>query len=151
MFDTFYYKSPIGILEIKLQKDTIISIKIVNKINKNTSKTGYFSGIKRQLDKYFSGEKITFEFKTSPDGTYFQKKVWTVLKKIPYGETRTYGEIAKMINNPLVQRAVGNACAKNPILILIPCHRVISQNGLGGFAYGVKAKEQLLNIEKIKL
>ncbi len=148
MFDIFYYKSPIGILEIKLQKNTIISIKIVDKINKITSQNNYFSEVKKQLDKYFSGENITFKLNVSPIGTEFQKKVWKALKKIPYGETKSYSEIAEMIDNPTAQRAVGSACGKNPILILIPCHRVISKNGLGGFSCGIKVKKQLLNIEK---
>lgn len=84
-------------------------------------------------------------------GTDFQQKVWNELKKIPYGTTCTYGEIAVRIGNPKASRAVGNACNKNPIPILIPCHRVVGSKGdLVGFASGLDVKKHLLDLEKIK-
>jgi len=85
-----------------------------------------------------------------PDGTDFQKAVWQALKTIPFGHRRTYGDIAKMVGNPKASRAVGGAVGKNPILIAVPCHRVVAQNGLGGFSAGMDLKLKLLELERIK-
>lgn len=86
-----------------------------------------------------------------PNGTPFQQKVWHEITKIPYGKTRTYKEIATAIGSPLSCRAVGQACKKNPIPILIPCHRVIRSDGsIGGYSRGIKKKRQLLEMEKSK-
>lgn len=102
-----------------------------------------------QLNEYFLGKRQKFDIKINPTGSEFQKKVWSELLKIPYGKTKSYQKIAKAIGNPNAQRAVGSACNKNPIMIIIPCHRVISKNGkIGGFAYGNTIKQQLLEIEK---
>ena len=102
-----------------------------------------------QLCEYLEGRRKRFELPLSPDGTDFQKKVWNELMNIPYGETATYGEIAKRIGNPNASRAVGNANNKNPIPIFIPCHRVIGANGkLVGYAYGLDMKRTLLDLEK---
>ena len=90
-----------------------------------------------------------FDLPLDPIGTEFQKKVWQALKEIPFGETRSYGEIAKLIGNEKASRAVGMANNKNPIAIIIPCHRVIGANGkLVGYAGGLDLKEKLLKLEK---
>jgi methylated-DNA-[protein]-cysteine S-methyltransferase len=102
-----------------------------------------------QLKKYLEGELQRFDCKLDFKGTPFQKKVWSALAKIPYGQTRSYKEIARAIGHPKAFRAVGNANGQNFIPLIIPCHRVIESNGgLGGFGHGVKVKKQLLDFEK---
>lgn len=104
--------------------------------------------VKQQLDEYFQGKRNTFDLPLNPSGTTFQKKVWNALCNIPYGETRSYQEIAIAIDCPKGCRAVGLANNKNPIVILIPCHRVIGKNGsLVGYALGLEMKQHLLDLE----
>lgn len=101
-----------------------------------------------QLDEYFSGNRMQFDLKLNLQGTIFQKKVWNELIKIPYGEVCSYKDIAMKIGNEKASRAVGLANSKNPIAIIIPCHRVIGKNGkLVGYAGGLDAKKKLLEIE----
>ncbi len=103
-----------------------------------------------QLDEYLLGLRKDFDLPLNPKGTSFQQKVWSCLYKIPYGETRTYKEIAEQIGDENFCRAVGNANNKNPIPIFIPCHRVIGSDGcLTGYAGGLELKQQLLNLEKL--
>lgn len=143
-----YYNSPIGILEIICEKDTLISLKLVKNIEKTEKETALIKTIKFQLNEYFLGTRQKFDIKINPKGTEFQKEIWKELLKIPYGKTKSYSEIAYAIGKPNAQRAVGSACNKNPIMIIIPCHRVISKNGeLGGFAYGNLIKHKLLELE----
>lgn len=143
-----YYKSPIGVLEIICEKNSLISLKLVKNTDKADSETALIKEIKIQLGEYFSGERKIFDIKLKPTGTDFQNKIWKELQKIPYGETMSYSEIAATVGNKNAQRAVGSACNKNPIMIIIPCHRVISKNGkLGGFAYGNTVKQKLLVLE----
>jgi len=102
----------------------------------------------RQLNEYFDGKRKSFSLKSDPTGTEFQKKVWEALSTIPFGETRSYGEIAQQIESPKAVRAVGAANGKNPISIIVPCHRVIGSNGkLTGFAGGLETKAFLLELE----
>ncbi len=148
MTNKFYYKSPIGVLEIELKNDIVLGLKVVESCDNVSEVTGYFAEVAKQLDEYFAGKRTKFELNISPKGTEFQKKVWKKLLKIPYGKTMSYQEIAEAIGNPNAQRAVGSACNKNPILLIIPCHRVLSKTGkLTGFACGVDRKEQLLKLE----
>jgi methylated-DNA-[protein]-cysteine S-methyltransferase len=108
----------------------------------------FFRAISEQLEAYFSGQLKSFDVKMAPKGTEFQKSVWKALKEIPYGETRTYGEVAKSIGNPKASRAVGLANNRNPIAIIVPCHRVIGADGkLTGYASGLDIKEFLLKLE----
>lgn len=101
-----------------------------------------------ELEEYFLGRRREFDLPLSPDGTEFQKKVWAALREIPYGETRSYSEIAGQVGNPKAVRAVGMANHRNPIAIMIPCHRVIGKNGsLTGYAGGLDLKERLLKLE----
>lgn len=103
---------------------------------------------RRQLNEYFSGQLTRFDLPLDFVGTAFQKKVWAALVTIPFGETRSYGEIARQIGHPTAVRAVGAANGKNPLSIIAPCHRVIGANGkLTGFAGGLETKAFLLNIE----
>ena len=102
-----------------------------------------------QLKKYLKGELKRFACKLDFKGTPFQKKVWSALAKIPYGQTRSYKEIARAIGHPKAFRAVGNANGENSIPLILPCHRVIESNGgLGGFGHGVRIKKRLLDFEK---
>jgi len=102
-----------------------------------------------QLKKYLEGKLRRFDCRLDMRGTPFQKKVWSALAKIPYGRTRSYMDIARAIGHPKAFRAVGNANGKNPIPLIIPCHRVIESNGgLGGFGHGLKVKKQLIDFER---
>ena len=144
----YYYSSPIGILEIICSPNTLYSLKIVDKFDVSNEETNFSKNIKIQLDEYFLGKRKIFDININPQGTDFQKQVWNELLKIPYSTTKSYSEIAENIDNKKAQRAVGSACNKNPIMLIIPCHRVTSRSGnLGGFAYGSNIKEQLLKIE----
>lgn len=101
-----------------------------------------------QLNEYFSGRRTEFALKLDVDGTPFQRRVWNALRTIPFGETRSYGDIAKQIGNPGAMRAVGAANGRNPVSIVVPCHRVIGSNGkLTGFGGGLDAKSFLLSLE----
>ncbi len=103
-----------------------------------------------QLRRYLKGELRHFDCKLDFEGTAFQKKVWSALARIPYGQTRSYQEIAKIIGHPKAFRAVGNANGQNSIPLIVPCHRVIETNGgLGGFGHGIEVKKRLLSLEKV--
>ena len=105
-----------------------------------------------QLREYFAGARRTFDLPLAPHGTAFQQRVWAALRAIPYGETRTYGELAAAIGSPNASRAVGMANHRNPIPIIIPCHRVIGANGtLTGYAGGLEIKRKLLALEGINV
>ncbi len=104
-----------------------------------------------QLIEYFQGKRKVFDLPLKPSGTEFQKKVWKALCSIPYGQTRSYGEIAEQIGNPRACRAIGGANNKNPVMIFIPCHRVIGADGsLVGFGGGLYAKKYMLDLERGK-
>ena len=106
----------------------------------------------RQLRAYFAGEIEAFDLALAPDGTPFQQKVWNELCRIPYGQTISYGDLARRIGNPNASRAVGLANGSNPIPIVIPCHRVIGSNGkLTGYGGGLPIKEKLLALERRQL
>ncbi len=109
-----------------------------------------FSEFARLLKRYLNGERLEIEIPLDMKGTDFEKRVWKTLLKIPYGRTKSYGEIAREIDLPKGARAVGNACGKNPIPIIIPCHRVVAGNsGLGGYSGGIGIKKRLLRIEGV--
>ena len=108
-----------------------------------------FLAVSAQLEAYFAGERLEFQFPLSPTGTVFQLKVWEALQQIPYGQTISYGELASRIGNPKASRAVGAANCANPLLIVVPCHRVIGRSGgLTGFGGGLSAKKMLLELEQ---
>jgi methylated-DNA-[protein]-cysteine S-methyltransferase len=109
---------------------------------------GPFRALRDQLDAYFAGEPVVFDVPLAPNGTTFQRGVWEALRAIPYGATATYGQIAAAIGNPKAVRAVGLANGRNPISIVIPCHRVIGADGsLTGYGGGVQCKRALLELE----
>jgi len=108
-----------------------------------------FGEVIAQLEEYFAGERTGFDLVLRPEGTVFQRKVWDSLSRIPYGETRTYGEIAQAIGRPGAARAVGLANGRNPIAIVVPCHRVIGADGsLTGYGGGLDVKRALLDLER---
>jgi len=105
--------------------------------------------IEAQLREYFAGKRQAFDLPLAPQGTAFQRSVWDALVAIPFGETRTYGQLARDLGRPNAARAVGRANATNPIALIIPCHRVVGRDGaLTGFAYGIDIKRQLLDFER---
>jgi methylated-DNA-[protein]-cysteine S-methyltransferase len=110
------------------------------------------AAVSRQLEEYFAGKRREFDLVLAPKGTPFERSVWDELRRIPFGETRSYGEIARAIGRPSASRAVGRANGANPIPIVVPCHRVIGANGsLTGFGGGLEAKSRLLEIEGLRL
>jgi methylated-DNA-[protein]-cysteine S-methyltransferase len=105
--------------------------------------------VARQIGEFFAGKRDGFDFPLAPKGTPFQKLVWGELVKIPFGETISYGELARRIGNPAASRAVGRANATNPIAVIVPCHRVIGANGkLTGYAGGIELKDKLIAWER---
>ncbi|QLB42495.1 methylated-DNA--[protein]-cysteine S-methyltransferase [Mannheimia pernigra] len=159
-----YYQSPVGKLLLLAQEDGLIYVEFEQE-QRSTSVEHFikapqtsgavldiFCKTKAILDRYFAGEKIAFQPLDflSPQGTDFQQSVWEILRKIPYGNTTTYGEIANKLGNPNAMRAVGGAVGRNPISILIPCHRVLGKNQtLTGFGGGLPNKRFLLELEGI--
>lgn len=149
----FYkYETIIGPLFILENNGSIVGIS-----NRNMGWEGMFKETpliketNRQLNEYFSGKRRFFDLPLYTQGTDFQEKVWKALKQIPYGETRTYKEIAIAIGQPNAMRAVGMANHRNPLMIVIPCHRVIGANGqLVGYGGGLDVKEKLLTLEKTR-
>jgi len=107
-----------------------------------------FDDVRTQLEEYFEGERTEFDLPLSPSGTAFQRRVWTALRDIPYGETRSYGQTAQAIGSPSASRAVGLANGQNPIPIIVPCHRVVGADGsLTGYGGGLDTKRWLLGHE----
>ena len=107
-----------------------------------------FADVRRQLDEYFAGDRSHFDIELHLDGSAFQRTVWHALTEIPYGETISYGELAKRIGRPDLARAVGTANGQNPIAVIVPCHRVIGANGkLVGYGGGLDNKRRLLELE----
>lgn len=147
-----FYNSSIGRLLLIEDEVGIKEIRLIENIDKEEeveiSESDNIKLAIKELEEYFEGKRREFTFNISIKGTEFQKKVWKELIKIPYGETRSYKEIAKAIGNENASRAVGNANNKNKILIVIPCHRVLGKNGsLVGYAYGIDKKDYLLKLE----
>lgn len=151
-----YYQSPIGTLLLVGSSSGLEELHFQNKLEAVTLGDGYredqssLAQAVTQLLEYFEGRRKQFELKLSPAGTPFQLKVWRELQKVDYGKTTSYGDIASRIGNPKASRAVGMANGRNPIPIIIPCHRIIGKNGsLTGFGGGLEVKKQLLELEQV--
>ncbi|HGO5814384.1 TPA: methylated-DNA--[protein]-cysteine S-methyltransferase [Mannheimia haemolytica] len=159
-----YYPSPIGQLLLLATEKGLIYIELGQE-QQTTSLDNFLSAqvasgqileifckTKEILDRYFAGEPVNFhqlDF-LAPQGTPFQQSVWKILREIPYGQTTTYGEIANQLGKPSAMRAVGGAVGRNPISILVPCHRVLGKNqALTGFGGGLPNKRFLLQLEGI--
>lgn len=150
MISKVHYKSPVGLLCIEEEDGVIIALhKDENANTSDDRETTTLRNAVSQLEQYFQGERKEFDLPIKLKGTDFQMKVWTALRTIPYGETCSYGELAKKIGNYKASRAVGGANNKNPILIIVPCHRVIGADGsMVGFGAGIGVKEYLSNLER---
>lgn len=151
MISGFCYETVIGEITIIDNGEAIIELDFGNNLNKDIEikETELIKKAKKQLDEYFNGERKEFNLPLELKGTEFQRKVWKALINIPYGRTKTYKEIAIEVGNEKACRAVGMANNKNPIAIIIPCHRVIEYNNkLVGYAGGLELKEKLLSLEK---
>lgn len=144
-----YYDSPIGLIEIKTNDEKLIALDFVAEMKETLGSVEILNKTIKQLDEYFNGERKQFDIPYELNGTEFQKKSWDALTKIPYAQTWSYENQAIYIGNIKATRAVGNANSKNPIGIIVPCHRVIGKNNkLTGYAGGLDKKEWLLNHEK---
>jgi len=146
---TSFYQSPIGAIEIVHNADFIVSLSLVDSTEKESqTPETLLKQCLYQLDEYFAGTRKHFELPLAPNGTEFQKKVWRVLQGIPYAAKCSYLDVAKLLNDPKATRAIGAANGKNPIAIVIPCHRVVgSDNSLTGYAWGMDRKKWLLDHE----
>jgi methylated-DNA-[protein]-cysteine S-methyltransferase len=151
------WKSPVGVLKIVANETTLVAIlwekerqgRVPLSAATLQPRHPILKETVRQLREYFAGKRTEFELPLDPAGTAFQKRAWQALRRIPFGETRSYAEQAKRIGNPKACRAVGAANGRNPLSIVVPCHRVIGSDGsLTGFAGGESVKRHLLELER---
>jgi methylated-DNA-[protein]-cysteine S-methyltransferase len=141
------WTSPAGDLLLLANEQGLTQV-FLNTMESDATTNAHIEQAIEQLTEYFAGKRKTFDLKLAPNGTPFQQDVWRELQKIPYGETRSYAQIANAIQRPSATRAVGAANGANPIPIIIPCHRVIGSNGkLTGFGGGIPMKRFLLDLE----
>ena len=150
MVNKAYFHSPVGWLSIEDNGTALTKINFEKQACNEREKRSKLADMAvLQLEEYFSGKRSSFSLPMAPAGTQFMQDVWQALVTIPYGEVRSYRDIAKAIGNPKACRAVGMANNRNPLPIIIPCHRVIGANGkLVGYAGGLGCKEKLLALEK---
>ncbi|OLS31978.1 MAG: Methylated-DNA--protein-cysteine methyltransferase [Candidatus Heimdallarchaeota archaeon AB_125] len=143
------YNSPIGNLVVISNQQSILECNFQNKKKQSKEIPRILERALKQLDEYFKGERRKFDLDLSPSGTEFQEEVWKQLIEIPFGSTISYRELAVNVGNKRAVRAVGNANGKNPISIIIPCHRVIGSDGkLVGYGGGIEKKKWLLDFEQ---
>ena len=143
-----YLDSPIGMLEICGEDNWITAVNFAESEKEETSSSPVVEHCRLQLEEFFAGKRKEFDLPLMPEGTEFQRRVWAQLQHIPFGETISYLTLAKQLGDPKATRAVGLANGKNPVSIIIPCHRVIGANGrLIGYAGGLWRKKWLLNHE----
>ena len=145
-----YAPSPIGDLLLVASEEGLVRVEFAGAAAPDDAPRDdkRLAPVLRQLAEYFAGDRTDFDIKLAPRGTPFQLDVWRTLQRIPYGETRSYADIARSIGRPTATRAVGAANGANPIPIIIPCHRVIGSNGsLTGFGGGMGVKRRLLDLE----
>ena len=144
----YTYQTKIGPITIHESNNKITKILINEKNSVNTEESNLTKQTIKEINEYLDHKRTDFTIPLAPQGTDHQIKVWNELKKIPYSETRTYKELATSLGNPNASRAIGSACGKNPIMIIVPCHRVIGTNGkLTGYAGGIGVKEKLIDLE----
>lgn len=147
----YFYNTPIGEIGIAEENGAITNVFFGNTVKPGSyelTQTPLLKDALAQLMEYFAGSRKEFVLKLAPGGTAFEQAVWNSLMHIPYGQTRSYADIARAVNRPNACRAVGRANARNPISLFIPCHRVVGSNhSLTGYAGGIAAKEYLLRLE----
>ena len=145
-----YYKSPLGLIIIVGTQDSILTLDFAEEMQPGDDDLPFcVKECVKQIAEYFEGKRKEFFLNLDPHGTNFQKLVWRQLEKIPFGQLVSYGDIARVIGNPNAGRAVGSANGKNPIAIIIPCHRVIGSDGsLTGYGGGLWRKEWLIAYER---
>lgn len=145
--------TPIGRLVLEADDDVLIGIYLPNAAPRHAGRADSAPPVLKetvtQLEEYFAGERTEFDVPMELDGTDFQRSVWQELSRIPYGETISYGELARRVGRPNGPRAVGQANGRNPIPIIVPCHRVLASNGIGGYGGGLKVKRALLAVEGV--
>ena len=150
---TVPYDSPVGHLVLESDEDVLIGIWLPNATRHQARRVDDVPPVLKetitQLEEYFAGERTEFDVRMELDGTPFQREVWAELSRIPYGETISYGELARRVGRPKGPRAVGQANGRNPIPIIVPCHRVLASNGIGGYGGGLPCKRALLAIEGV--
>ena len=143
------YNTDLGILEVGCSGGAVTGLRWVDKPAHPHAPTALSREAAAQVRQYLAGERRAFDLPLAPSGTPFQRSVWDALCAIPYGQTATYGEIARALGRPGAARAVGAAAGRNPIWLVIPCHRCVGKNGaLTGYAGGLWRKEKLLALEK---
>lgn len=143
------YRLPIGDITVGYEDDAVVYLKIGIDSSFPHNPSPLSDLVAEEIGEYLSGDRSAFTFPIRLTGTVFQKTVWEALIRIPYGQTRTYGQIAAEIGKPKAAQAVGMACSKNPVWIAVPCHRVLGKgNDLTGYAGGLKLKQSLLDLEK---
>lgn len=146
------HDSPIGLLQIRATEQGITHVLFVDAQTEPVRGHPLIERCKAQLNEYFQGRRQTFDVPLAPQGTPFQQRVWTQLREVPYGETCSYATISSGIVSPRSHRAVGAANGRNPLAIIVPCHRVIGSNGkLTGYAGGLGRKQWLLQLEQANL
>lgn len=144
---SFAVQTEIVRLAVAVEDEIVTRIQLNGKTKRQPS-TRFERLVARELKEYGTGQRTRFTFAFRPGGTEFQRAVWRSLCRIPYGATRTYGDIARIVGNPQAARAVGMANHHNPIAIVIPCHRVVAAGGkLGGYGGGLNLKRRLLSLE----
>ena len=149
MIYQYSYETKLGSVTIVEEDGALLAITTHRTYEGIKQETPLINEAYRQLSEYLLGERKCFDLPLNPQETVFQQQVWKALCDIPYGETRSYKQIAEAIGNPKAVRAVGMANNRNPLLIVVPCHRVIGANGkLVGYAAGIEKKEFLLKLEK---
>ncbi|NRA82749.1 MAG: methylated-DNA--[protein]-cysteine S-methyltransferase [Gammaproteobacteria bacterium] len=147
-----YFESPLGLIEFKASELGLSQVIFCGATQGASNASDITDNCKLQLSEYFAGQRTKFELALDPQGTEFQKSVWQCLSQIPFGEVASYKDIAKMVNRPKGSQAVGGANGRNPISIIVPCHRVIGSNGsLTGYAGGIERKLWLLNHEGVTI
>ncbi|MDE6413525.1 MAG: methylated-DNA--[protein]-cysteine S-methyltransferase [Eubacterium sp.] len=150
MYYKGYLKSNIGVICVEDNGEKLVSVQLCENAE-NGNMSALTKRVINQLEEYFSGTRKSFDLPLEMNGTAFQLKVWNELCNIPYGETRSYKDIAEKTGNPKAVRAVGGANNKNKLMIVVPCHRVIGADGsLTGYAGGIEVKKTLLELEKFK-
>ena len=145
-----YLETPLGLLRLTANETALCEIALAEKREESAPNTVTQAAV-LQLLEYFSKKREDFSVQLAPQGTPFQKRVWAALASSPYGKVVTYGQLAAAVGNAKAVRAAASAVGKNPLPIVLPCHRVVAASGLGGFAWGLTAKRTLLQLEGVEI